>query len=78
LRKAGGGKLLTAKFAKNGHKVRKEKTGLFATLRNSFVTFAEKGAHCRILGFTAEYNKSVRKFTATYVSPTVKMHPWTT
>lgn len=33
--------------------------------------------YCRILGFTTEYNKSVRKFTAMYVSPIAKMHPCT-
>ena len=33
--------------------------------------------HCLILGFTAEYNKSVRKFTATYVNPIARMHPCT-
>jgi hypothetical protein len=33
--------------------------------------------YCLILGFTAEYSKSVRKFTATYVSPIARMHPCT-
>src|SRR4029077_10617977 len=32
--------------------------------------------HALILGFTAEYSKSVRKFTATYVNPIARMHPW--
>src|ERR1700674_5963287 len=30
-------------------------------------------AYCLILGFTAEYSKSVRKFTATYVNPIARM-----
>ena len=33
--------------------------------------------HCLILGFATEYNKSVRKFTAMYVRPIARMHPWT-
>ncbi len=33
--------------------------------------------YCLILGFTAEYSKSVRKFTATYVNPIARMHPCT-
>ncbi len=35
------------------------------------------GVYCLILGFTAEYSKSVRKFTATYVNPIARMHPCT-
>src|SRR5467141_3856685 len=31
--------------------------------------------HALILGFTAEYSRSVRKFTATYVNPMARMHP---
>jgi hypothetical protein len=33
--------------------------------------------HCLILGFATEYRKSVRKFTAMYVRPIARMHPWT-
>jgi hypothetical protein len=54
--------------------------------RGPFSKSARRGApgqtksaevHCLILGFTAEYSKSVRKFTATYVSPIARMHPCT-
>lgn len=33
--------------------------------------------HWRILGFTAEYSKSVIMFTTTYVKPIANMHPCT-
>src|SRR5580658_9792197 len=33
--------------------------------------------YCPSLGFTAEYSKSVRKFTATYDNPIARMHPCT-
>jgi len=33
--------------------------------------------YCRILGFTAEYSKSVRKLTATYVALMARIQPCT-
>ena len=39
--------------------------------------FQPQQDYCLILGFTAEYSKSVRKFTATYVSPIARIHPCT-
>jgi hypothetical protein len=33
--------------------------------------------HCLILGFATEYSTSVKKFTATYVSPIARMQPCT-
>ena len=35
------------------------------------------GDHWRMRGLNAEYNRSVRKFTSTYVSPIIRMHPCT-
>jgi hypothetical protein len=37
----------------------------------------ETASHCRILGLNAEYSRSVRKFTTTYVSPIARMQPCT-
>ena len=61
-------------------------SGLWRASRGNEIEFADKVLsacstdsrdHCRILGFTTEYSRSVIKFTATYVKPIARMHPCT-
>ena len=42
---------------------------------NSRIADNRELSHCRIRGLNAEYSKSVRKFTSTYVRPIIRMQP---